>query len=219
MSDLILQLAKREAGKGSASEVRAAAQVPGVMYGHGIEPVAIAVDRSTFAKVYDAGGESTLIDLVIDGAAAVKGIIKTVQRDPLTHEVIHIDLMQVNMNEKLRTEVELVFEGESEAVKNLNGILVTNTDTLEIECLPSNLVHQIVVDISSLKTFDDAIHVKELTFPDGVEPTAHADEVIVSVTAPRVEKEVEAAPAAEGEAEKDGAPAAEGEAEKSEDSK
>jgi len=92
-----------------------------------------------------------------------------IQRDVLKHTVSHIDFYQVNMKNKLITEIPLNYIGESIAVKKLNAILIKDFDSVEVSCLPSDLVDHIDVDITSLKEFDDAIRLEDLNLPRGIE--------------------------------------------------
>ena len=124
--------------------------------------------------------------------APTKVIIQDIQRHPLSNAIIHADLHQVKMTEKLRAEIMLHFVGESVAVKELGGVLVKNLDHIKVETLPADLVSEIAVEISSLKTFDDVIHVKDLAVPKGITVLDKEDEVVVLVTPPRSEEELAA---------------------------
>lgn len=181
--------------------IRAQGITPGVLYGHGIENVLLSIPTKTLEKVYKQAGESTLLDLTVDGKDQRKVIIQDIQRDNLKGHIIHIDLHEVKMTEKLTTEIPLRFIGESKAVKELGGVFVANMDHLKVECLPGDLVHEIEVDISVLIDFESAVHIKDIKAPKGIELLDNADEVVVAVVPPRVEEEVVAAPA-EGEAAK-----------------
>jgi large subunit ribosomal protein L25 len=105
---------------------------------------------------------------------------------------MHADFYQVRMTEKLETEIPLRFVGESPAVKDLEGNLITEKDALEIRCLPADLVPEFEVDLSLLKTFDDVIKVADVRVPKTIEVLHDADEVIALVTAPRSDEELEA---------------------------
>lgn len=190
MLELRLAAATRpETGK-KVSGLRRAGIIPGVVYGHSLDPRSIALNASEFERVFRQAGESTLIDVVIDDQPAVKVLVQDLQRDPRTEQIIHVDLHQVNMSEKLKASIELKFIGEAPAIKELHGILVTPLDTLEVECLPKDLVHEIDVDLSSLVDFDHRIHVSDLPIPAGLTVLAPADEVVALVQPPRSEEEM-----------------------------
>lgn len=188
-----LTVEKREkTGRHGAAAVRTESQVPGVLYGHGVDNTAVSVSAIAFEKIYAAAGESSLISLTVDGAAPVQVVIHGVQRHAVTHRITHVDFYQVNMKEKIRTEVPLVFEGVAPAEKNLGGILVKARDYVEIECLPSDLIHDIVVDLSGLATFEDHIRVSDLNVPSTVEIMDDPEVTIASVSEPRSQAELEA---------------------------
>lgn len=166
-------------------------QIPAVLYGHGIKSVNIAVDYLTFAKVYKEAGSSSLVDLVIGpDNKSIKVLIQDVTLDPLTSRYQHIDFHQVRMNEKITTEVPIVFVGEAKAVKEQGGILVKTLTKLHIECLPQDLQHQIEVDISSLENFNSFIAVKDLSLPSTWKVLDQVEEAVVGVEPPRSEEEL-----------------------------
>ncbi len=183
---------RSDMGRNHSSNQRAMRQVPAVIYGHNIPTRHLSVDLNTVEKVYAASGESSLVDLVIDQDAAIPVVIHAVQHDALSHRISHLDFYQVKMNETMQAEVELLFEGVAPAVKGLGGVLVKSIDHITVSCLPKDLPHDMVVDISLLKTFDDTIHVSDLPTLPGVEFLVEPDAVIASVVAPRTTAELEA---------------------------
>lgn len=165
--------------------------IPAVLYGHGVTAAPLTLERKSFEKVYQQVGESTLLDLTIDGGKPVKVLIQAVQVHPTSGVVQHVDFHQIKMDEKLVVDIPLKFVGESPAVKGLGGVLVRVVNELKVECLPQDLVHEIEVDISSLKEFNQDIKVQELKLPDGIKVAGLApDEVVVTVAAPRSEAEL-----------------------------
>ncbi len=173
--------------------------IPAVLYGKGVENAALKVKKADVSKVFNQAGESNLVVLDFDGNL-VKVLIKEVQKDPLKHSLIHVDFYQVNMKEKLNTEIPLHFIGESKAVKEMGGMLMKDIDSLEVECLPVDLVDHIDVDISILDSFESEIRMHDIKLPKGIE-LLHEDrnEIVVSVQEPKVVAEepvVAEAPAA-----------------------
>lgn len=166
--------------------------VPGVMYGHGQDNQNVMVPRKQLQMAYDKAGESTLIDLEVDQQTPVKVIIHNAQHDGVTGKLLHVDFYQVNMKEKITTEVPLQFVGESTAVKQLGGVLVKSLNKVEVEALPADLPHQIIVDISGLNTFEDKIIVADINIPHGVSLKAEPTEAVVLVEPPRSEEELKA---------------------------
>lgn len=169
-----------------------------VLYGKGVVNQNLKIKKVDFDKVFKAAGESNLINLDF-GASPVKVLVKDIQRDALKNFFTHVDFYQVNMKEKIHTEIPLHFIGESKAVKELGGVFIKDISTLEVECLPSDLVDHIDVDISGLNTFSDAIRVNDLILPKGIVLMHHTNEVVAAVKEPKIEEEPVVA-AAEGAA-------------------
>ena len=176
--------------KEQAKDLRANDRIPAVVYGHGLETRSLSVPYEPFRKAYNEAGSSTLIDLKVDGAEAVKVLIQDIQLDPISMKPIHVDFHQVNMTEKMHADIPLAFEGESLAVKALGGTLVKAMDHIEVECLPADLPHEIKIDLSTLATFDDMITIGGLNLPKGVVATADPESVIATVDEPLTEEEL-----------------------------
>jgi large subunit ribosomal protein L25 len=171
-------------------QLRSQGLIPAVLYGHGIKPENLSVAKNDFKKIFTEAGTSSLITLEIEGRAPIKVLVHEPQVDPVSDEPIHIDFYKVRMDEKIKTEIPIEFVGESEAVKQLDGSLVTNRDNIEIECLPNDLIPNVEVDISALKTFEDQICVKDIKVPEKIEVLTDKDEVIAFVEPPRSEEEL-----------------------------
>ena len=164
--------------------------IPAVVYGHQITTQNISVPYLDFEKVYREAGESSLINLIVENEKPIPVLIHDIQRHPLTGEIQHIDFYQVKTGEKITLEVGLKFVGEAPAVKELGGVLVTPLSKLKIECLPQDLIHELEVDISGLKNFEDIIRLKDLKIPQSIKVLASPDEVIALVKPPRKEEEI-----------------------------
>jgi large subunit ribosomal protein L25 len=176
--------------------------LPAVVYGHGVDSKPVFVDAKQFKKVYHEAGTSALVDLKIDGEKAIKILFHEPQVHYLKGTPIHADFQAIKMSEKLETAIPLHFIGQSEAVEELEGNLVTNKDELEIRCLPGDLISEIEVDISVLKTFDDKVLVSDIKLPDTIEVLDDLEAVVVFVQEPRSEEELEAELAEDVDAEK-----------------
>ena len=173
------------------NKLRKAGYLPGVIYGPKGKSKALKTDKKDFDKMFKEAGESTLVDLKIDDKEIGKVLINDYQVDPVSGNIIHFDLYRVRMDKEIVTNIPIKFTGESPAVKNSNGVLAKNHDTLEIKCLPGDLIHGIEIDLSVLENIDDMIRIKELKISDKVEVLADAEEVVISVISPRTEKEME----------------------------
>lgn len=192
MATFSLTAMPREIMGRKTSQLRAEGKVPSIVYGTGIDPKNITIDRNEFVRLYKEAGESSVINLKVEGGDTLNVLIQDYQQDVLTEFVTHVDFLVIDMNKVIETDVSLTFVGESMAVKSLGGTLVKSMDRLSIKALPKDLVSTIEVDLSSLATFDDAIRVSDLTLPEGVEATEKATRTIAGVAAPRSEAEMEA---------------------------
>lgn len=192
MTNLTLKAQTRVVTGKKVQSLREKKLIPAVTYGHGVENQNLTLEYVPFEKVYKEGGESTLIDLVVDDQKPLKVLVQEIQREPLTGAIVHVDLRQVKMTEKITIEVLLKFVGEPKAVKELGGVLVKSLDEIKVRCLPQDMVHEIEVDISTLNTFDDIVYVKDLKIPAGLELLENPNEPVVNVMPPRSEEELKA---------------------------
>ncbi len=192
MEALSLQAKTREVTGKKVKKIRLEGQIPAVVYGHGVPSKNLAVDYRTFEKLFGKAGESSLIDLSVEGGDAAKVLVQDVTRNPLTEKITHVDFRQVNMKEKLEADILLKFVGESPAVKSQGAILVRNMGTITVRCLPADLVHEIEVNLGSLKQFEDRITVSDLAVPSGIEFMARPEQIVVIANAPISEEELAA---------------------------
>lgn len=179
----------REITGKKVSELRKEDLIPAVMYGNKIEAQNLAVNYLDFERVYAKAGESSLVELDMEGKK-VNVLVHEVQTQPLSGKFSHVDFFQVNMKEEVETEIPLEFIGESKAVKELGGMLIKVMDVLPIKCLPADLPEKYEVDIAKLETFEDVIAVKDLKVSDKVEVMLDAETIIASVQEPRSEEEL-----------------------------
>lgn len=183
--------------------LRLSRKIPAVLYGRGRENVLLQFDYQDFRKAYMQAGSNTIIDLDIDGKENEKALVYDVQHNPVTDEMIHVDLKYVKMDEAIIAHIPLEFVGVSPAVKDLAGVLEPKKNEIEVKCLPADLVQSITVDISVLVDFNTVIHIKDLVLPPKLEVLHDPNESVVSVMPPRVEEVEEVKPVAvavEGEA-------------------
>jgi large subunit ribosomal protein L25 len=167
--------------------------IPGIVYGKKSEPQKLWIDAVVFDRVFSQAGTNTVVSLTIDDLKKTLDVlIYDYQTDPVTGEFVHVDLYLVDMKKEVEAEVPLVFAGVSPAVKELGGTLVKNSDVIEVRALPGDLPHNIEVDLTKLKTFEDVITVEDITVGDKVEIVFDEDAVIASVSAPRSEEEIAA---------------------------
>lgn len=169
--------------------------IPGVVYGPGMDALALYIKEKDFIRVFHAAGMSQIIVLEVEGKTNPT-LVHEVQRDPLTGRVHHVDFYHVTKGHKVSALIPLEFVGVSTGVKDLGGTLVTHIRDLEVEGLPDNLPAFLSLDISSLKEFGDEIDVSDIALPEGVAALAEPSLVVVSLLAPAA-KEKEEAPVVE----------------------
>ena len=190
MSELVLQAQTRKVLGKKVHTLRKEGKIPAILYGSKIKTHPLQLDYRTFETVYKQAGESSLVDLATESGKPVKVLIHAVQRNPLTERFEHVDLYQVDLKKKITADIELSFINESPAVKELGGVLVKSLDRIKVECLPEDLVHEIQVDLTPLKTFEDMIYVKDIAIPANITVVEKADETIALVKPPRSEDEL-----------------------------
>ena len=157
----------------------------------------MAVDGREFVKAFQKVGRNQLVDLELGSEPVRKALVREVQRNPRDGDLLHVDFYQVNLTEKIESEVPIELEGETELVSKGEADLQRGLHVLKVECLPTDLPPVITVDISGLKEIDDEIRVKDLKIPPGCEILDEPDDLIVKIAAHREEvEEVAPAPAA-----------------------
>lgn len=192
METIVLQANIRDTFGKKLAEARKNGKLPGVVYGNNKDNQSVLLDAKEFGKAFAQAGQSTIIELKIDGKDSENVLIHDVDTDPLTNEVSHADFYRINMNKTIRTEVPLHFVGEAPAVFQQEGSLFKNIEEIEVETLPANLPSHLEVDVSILDDFAKAIHVSDIKVPDGVEVLEDAEQLICKVEPPRSEEEIAA---------------------------
>jgi large subunit ribosomal protein L25 len=180
-------------------DVKKAGFIPAVIYGSGKEATSLKVKLQDFKKVFAVAGESTLINLVIDGKEPVKVIVKTVQKDAIKNEFVHVDFYAIDMTKKIQVEIPLNFVGESKAVKELGGTLLQTMETVHVQCLPGDLVESLDVDLGILEDFSTSIRVSDVQAPATIEVITPAEQTVATVDMPRSARQGAGASGEEGE--------------------
>jgi len=203
--------------KSALKQLRNSGRIAASVYGHGFDSVSVSVDLAELAAaVKSEAGIHALMEMEIDGGKKKDHgtvVIKRVQKDPLTRRLMHVDFQRVKMTERLTTEVPIQFIGTAAGVQQ-GGIVEHVIDTVNVRCLPDRIPSHVDLDVSDLE-IGQALHVRDLPMPEGVEILAGADEVVVAVRPPHVHVEPEAEVAPEEEAAAAEAPAEEAPAEES----
>ncbi|MCA9365202.1 MAG: 50S ribosomal protein L25 [Candidatus Moranbacteria bacterium] len=180
---------REEIGKGIAKG-RERGLLPAVIYGHGTENQNIWIDAIEFTKVFSDAGESTLVELLVEGSKEkINVLIHDIQFTPTKNVPMHCDLFQVKMDEEVEATVPLIFTGEAPIVKESGGTLVKAMDEVGVRALPDDLPHDLSIDLSGLKSFEDRITIADIKKQKGVEIMEDSETIIVSVSQPRAQEE------------------------------
>ena len=176
MSKIIaLKAEKRDAGTQGAVKLRKAGQMPAVVYGHKRDAVSVSVDGKALTESLHHGNQ--LFKLEIDGVDE-SVIVKNIQFDYLGKDVIHVDFMYVNLDEKITTSVPIVLKGVAVGAGH-GGTVEDLLNSIEIECLATNIPEEIDVKIKKLEV-GDTIYAKDVKLPEGVTLVTDPDAPIVA---------------------------------------
>ncbi len=191
----------RRAGSSDSRRLRAEDKIPAVVYGHGMDPISVSVDRRELRQALSgAAGMNTILDLSVDGTV-YPTLIKDVQRHPVKRSVQHIDFIQVNLNEEIVVSVPIHLEGEAKEVSANNGLVDLTMQELEVRTTPRSIPDGITIDITDM-TMDTVIRIADLPLPAGVTAEGDPEAPVVTVLTMRTpvldeEEAVAAAAAAE----------------------
>lgn len=197
METLELKADVRETTGRRVKALRQEGLVPAVLYGH-TDPTLLQIEAKPLGKVLREAGTHQLIGLQIGNKKSVVTLARDIQRDVIRHNYLHVDFYAVKMDEKVTAQVPLVIEGVSPAVKDQGGILTQGMDEIEIECLPSDLISAIEVNVEGLVEYNDSISVSDLVIPGSITVLSDPDSMVVKVEPPRLEEEVAEAELEEG---------------------
>lgn len=189
MITLVAKIRKKTAK--NSRNLRDGGMIPAVLYGPKTENLQLEVNQKDFEKAYKEAGGSSLISLEVDKKKFLI-LIHELQVDPLTSKPLHVDFLQPSLTESIKADIPVVLVGEAPAVKELGGTLVKNISEVEVEALPEKLPHEIRVDVTSLKTFEDNILIKNIVRPEGVKILKGQDDIVAFVASPqKVEEELQ----------------------------
>ena len=166
--------------------------VPAELYGHGIKNLHLQIPAKDFDKVLKNAGMTTVITLVLN-TQKHSALIHDVVRDSVSGDVEHVDFYEVRMDEKLKAHIPLEFVGEAPAIKAFGASVNKAMSEIEVEALPQNLPHSLIVDLSSLDELNKSIYVRDIVAPKGVEILVDPETAIATAT-PMAEEEVVEAP-------------------------
>jgi large subunit ribosomal protein L25 len=200
-------------GKGVARKLRAVGKVPAVVYGRGMDPLAVAVDRMSLIRAFKTdAGRNVLIDLEVDGDTILT-LARELQRDPVRGTILHVDFLKIARDVAIEVDVPIHIEGDAPGVKE-GGVIEHHLWNVRVSCLPGNVPERLDADVSNM-IIGDMLRVGDLRVPEGVEILTNPEDAVLGVVVPQVlqveEPVAEAVEGVEGEV-AEGEEAAEGEA-------
>ncbi len=177
-------------GKNASRRLRREGMIPAVIYGARKETVSLNLKKQEIFKVLRAEtGENTIFQISFDSEMR-DAMIKELQRDPVTDEILHADFIQITMDKTIRIPVPVITVGEAVGVKTEGGFVDLMTREVELECLPKDIPENIEVDISDLH-LHQSFKVEDIAPLEGVEILSAPDTILVLVEAPSKEEEIE----------------------------
>ena len=212
MADTLqLEAQPREARGRHLRRLRRQGNTPIHIYGRGMESIAAQVETPILRRVVIAAGHNSPVMVTYAGSPHFT-FIREIQKDPVTSEVLHIDFLQVDASVRMQSQVTIRLEGEAPAVRLHRAEISFNLRDVTVECLPTEVPQELVLDISGLAELGSVLHVSDLTAPAGVTILTDAEGIIVRMSAPTVPEEIE-----EGAPDQPDEPEAAGEAAETED--
>jgi large subunit ribosomal protein L25 len=204
MSELKLEATGRELTGRKVGQLRRQGLVPVIVYGNVKEPVNLQVEAKALDRMLHAGGATRVVEVTVQGGGKHNVLVKDVQREPVSHRVLHADFYAVNMSEKQHVSVPLVAKGKPAGMAA--GVLLLQLhEVIHIEALPADIPAEIEVDVSPM-TLERALTVADLPTLKGIAYTDDPEEVLfnLQLTREEVSEEAEAEEAAEPEVVKKG---------------
>ena len=195
MKKVVLKAEKRGITGKQVSSLRRSGKLPAVIYGRRVEPVPIVLDAHSAGLTLAKLTSSSLVTIELEGKE-YPALVREKQRDYIKGFLTHVDFLAVSLTEKIRASVRIDISGVSPAVKDLNAVLVHGLDSLEVECLPTELPGRITVDISNINQVGDGIYVRDISLSENIRVLDNLDQMIVVATFAK-EEVIEEAPAPE----------------------
>ena len=195
MKKIELQATKRDVLGKKVKLLRRQGIIPVHLFGHNVKSLALQCEAVELQRVLSQAGKTRLISLEIDkGKSPETVVVREVQRDSLTEGLLHVDLYQVRITERIRVEVPIVPVGEAPALKSKENMLLQELNSLTIECLPNEIPPNVKVDLSSLTEAEQAIRVGDITLAEGITILNDRGLVVVKIGSRRREEVEEVAP-------------------------
>lgn len=188
MENVVIKASKRDVYGKKVGQLRREGKLPGVIYGHHMEPISIVMDAREACRSMVGLTPSSIVTIDVDGEKH-SALIRERQRNYLKNTFIHVDFQAVAADEKIRARIEVVLEGNAPAVKNFNGIVLHEKESIEVEALPAHLPERFIVNIDGLEKIGDMIRISDIAISDDITVFDDANDVIVSIAGMKEEVE------------------------------
>jgi len=190
LTDLALQATKRNVLGKKTRFLRRQGITPAHLFGHGIESLPLQCDTATLKRIVARAGTTRLVTLEIEGDQQPRKVfMREIQSDATSGALLHVDLYQVRLKERIKVDVPIVLVGEARALRGKGRSLIHGVTSLSIECLPDKVPPQIEVDLSPLTDVDQAIHVSDIVLDPDITVFTDREQPVVKVIEVRAEKE------------------------------
>jgi len=196
MQKIKLSAAKREVIGRKVKNFRKKGFIPANLYGKKIKSQSLTLEEKEFEKIFSQAGETGIVDLSVEGEKETHSVmIQNLQKHPVGGEILHVDLRQIILTEKVTADIPVELTGESEAATQKVGILIQNVSEIEVEALPLDLPEKFVVDVSKLANVGDQILVKEIEVDKSKVELKVEENLVVVKVEPLAKEEVTPPPA------------------------
>jgi large subunit ribosomal protein L25 len=190
---LTLPIEKREkTGSGGAHALRKAGKIPGVLYGHGTDPLHLAFDAKAFGELLLKGGRTGVLTLTLDGKSADTALVRDVQRNPVSHKIEHVDLQRVSAHEAVHAKLPVVTVGTARGVREFGGVMDVLVHEIDVSGPVDELPEQLEIDVRELGIHQHAT-AADIKLPKGFKLLVPAETTIVSIEASRTAQNLEEA--------------------------
>ena len=196
MDKVVIKAEKRDVIGKQVKAMRRAGKLPAVIYGRHTDPIIVSLDSHSASLVLGRLTSSSLVTIDLDGKE-YPALVREKQRDYIKNRILHVDFLAVSLTETLHASVAVNLVGVSAAVKDYNAVLVTNLQSLEVECLPTDLPESIEVDISAMTKPGEGIRVRDVQISDKIRILNDSDTMVAVATFAKGEEEAAAVPGAE----------------------
>jgi large subunit ribosomal protein L25 len=198
MSTTLVATTGRSTGSAASRRLRREEKIPAVIYGQGMAPVSVIIDRRDLRLALSgAAGTNTILEIAVDGNV-YPAVVKEMQRHPVRRTVAHVDFLRINMSEELTIAVPVRLVGEAKAVVAEGGLVDPSEDTIDIVTTPANMPSEITIDISEMQP-GDVIRLGSITLPKGTRALGDPDlPIVTAIAGSKAEVAPVAAPVGEG---------------------